>query len=56
MSERKYEVIIDDERIASDMTIESAVILVKACFEEYYNERGMTISIKEMEIKGGLDD
>lgn len=52
MSERKYEVIIDDVRIASDMTIEDALIFVKAYFEEYYNEYRMMLSIREMERVG----
>ena len=39
-----YEVLIDNEVIATGMDINVATVLVKALFEEYYNEREITIS------------
>lgn len=48
MTERKYKVLIDKE-VAENMDIKTATILVRALFEEYYNDYGMTISIREME-------
>lgn len=49
MTERRYEVLIDNEVVAANMEMRTATILIKALFEEYYNECYMTVSIKEME-------
>ena len=49
MTEYKYKVLIDDVLYAENMDIKTAAILIKALFEEYYNDHSMTISIKEME-------
>ena len=49
MEEKKYKVLIDDCVVAEGMTIATATILVKALFEEYYNDYLMTVSIKEMD-------
>ena len=49
MGEKKYKVLINQEVVAKDMDIKTATILVKALFEEYYNDCNMTISIKEEE-------
>ena len=51
MKEQRYEVLIDNEVVATGMDINVATILVKALFEEYYNEREITIS-KVLEMKG----
>lgn len=45
----KYKVLIDETTIAENMGIETALILVKALFEEYYNDHSMKIIIKRME-------
>lgn len=47
MYEKKYMVLINNEVIAKDMDIKTATILVKALFEEYYNDYTMTVSVKE---------
>ena len=49
MEEKKYKVLINNEVVAKDMDIRTATVLVRALFEEYYNDHSMTISIKEME-------
>lgn len=49
MTDKKYKVLINNEVVAEEMDIKTATILVRALFEEYYNDYGMTISIREME-------
>ena len=49
MNERKYKVLMDDRTVANDMNLKEATILVRALFEEYYNDYLMVISIREME-------
>lgn len=49
MHEKKYNVLINNEVVAKNMDINTAVILVKALFEEYYNDYTMVVSIKEMD-------
>lgn len=48
MYENKYEVLINNEVVASDMDIKTATVLVRALFEEYYNDYAMIISIKQV--------
>ena len=48
MSEKKYYVTIDNHTIAENMTLEYALILIKAIFETYYRDRSMAIAIAEM--------
>lgn len=47
MYEKKYMVLINNEVVAKDMDIKTATILVKALFDEYYNDHTMTVSVKE---------
>lgn len=56
MLEQKYEVLIDNEVVATKMDINVATILLKALFEEYYNEHEMTISIREVERCEGCEN
>ena len=49
MENKKYKVFVDDEIFAEYMSLETAMILVKALFDTYYNEYGMTVSIREEE-------
>ena len=49
MEERKYEVLVDGDTVAEGMDINMATILVKALFNEYYNEHSMIVGIKEMD-------
>ena len=49
MPERRYELYIGEELIAESLSIETALILIKALFSEYYNEKNMKITIQEME-------
>ena len=49
MTHKKYEVLIDKEVVATRMDIQTATILVRALFEEYYNLYPLTISVREME-------
>ena len=47
MEEKKYKVLINSKVVAKDMDIRTATVLVRALFEEYYNDYTMTISIKQ---------
>ena len=47
MEEKRYKVLINNETIAKDMDIRTATVLVRALFEEYYNDYSMVISIKQ---------
>ena len=49
MSEKKYKVLINNEVVAEGMDIKTATVLIRALFEEYYNDYTMTVSIKEMD-------
>ena len=49
MSEKKYKVLINNEVVAERMDIKTATVLIRALFEEYYNDYTMTVSIKEMD-------
>lgn len=49
MVERKYKVLIDGMVVANNMDINTATILVKALFNEYYNDSTMVISIQAID-------
>ena len=49
MEERKYEVLVNDEKIASEMMIDDALLFIKAYFEKYYMEHDMKLSLREMQ-------
>lgn len=48
MNEKRYEVLIDSEVVAEGMELHTTIILVKALFEEYYND-SFTVSIRKIE-------
>lgn len=56
MSEKRYKVLINNEVVADGMDIKTATILVRALFEEYYNDYLMTVSVREMERTMAVDD
>lgn len=47
MYENKYMVLVNNTVVARDMDLRTASVLVRALFEEYYNDHTMTVSIKE---------
>ena len=47
MCENKYRVFINNEVVAENMDIRTATALIRALFEEYYNDYTMTASIKK---------
>lgn len=49
MNDKKYEILIDEEVVATRMDIKTATVLIRALFEEYYNQYPMTISVREIE-------
>lgn len=49
MGERKYKVLIGTDTVAEDMDIKTATILVRALFEEYYNDYTLAVTVKEMD-------
>lgn len=51
MKEDKYWVKVDGKVISENMTLEFAIILVKAIFETYYNDLNMVIAIGKVEVK-----
>lgn len=56
MSEKRYEVLINNEVVADGLDIRTATILIRALFEEYYNDYLMTVSIREIERAMAMDD
>lgn len=56
MEDNRYKVLIGDEVVATEMDIKTATILIKALFDEYYNDHRMTVSIKEMERTEAISD
>lgn len=48
MSERKYEVYENENRIASNMSLETALLFIKAYCDEYYNEK-VRLTLVKME-------
>lgn len=48
MEENRYEVLIDNMVVAENMDLKTATILVKALFEEYYNDYKMEVSVRIM--------
>lgn len=49
MEERKYVVNVGNDRIACDMTLDDALLLIRAYFDKYDKERGMAVTVKEMQ-------
>lgn len=47
MEEKKYKVLINNEVVAKDMDIRTATVLVRALFEEYYNDCTMAVTINQ---------
>lgn len=52
MYEERYKVTCDGVLIAENMSIETTVILLKALFQEYYNEEPTYIVAKMERIQG----
>lgn len=46
MEERRYKVLIDNMVVAENMDLKTATVLVKALFDEYYNDYKMVVSVK----------
>lgn len=46
MEERRYKVLIDNMVVAERMDLKTATVLVKALFDEYYNDYKMVVSVK----------
>ena len=54
MNEHRYKILINDTVVAENMDMEIVTILIKALFENYYNEHSMIVSIKEMDRVEGV--
>lgn len=54
MDEQKFDLYIDGDIAAENMTIETAVILLEALFMHYYNdaEDGMEVTVMRRKQKG----
>lgn len=48
MEENRYEVLIDNMVVAENMDLKTATILVRALFEEYYNDYKMAVSVRKI--------
>lgn len=48
MSEKQYEVYENENRIASNMSLETALLFIRAYCTEYYNEK-VRLTLVEME-------
>lgn len=55
MSEKQYEVYENENRIASNMSLETALLLIRGYCERYYNERAR-LTLVEMKRKYGNHD
>jgi len=55
MIEIKYKVTINSKTVAENMDLETAIILVKALFNEYYSDTDMVVSVYKMESFGELN-
>lgn len=55
MNEKQYEVYENENRIASNMSLETALLLIRGYCERYYNERAR-LTLVEMERKRGNHD
>ena len=49
MEERRFEVLHENNILASNMQLEDALLFINAIFDKYYMEHAMVISIKEMD-------
>lgn len=58
MKERRYKVSIDNMVVANNMDLSTATILVKALFNEYYNDHTMRITVEEevKSVRNGDDE
>ncbi len=48
MEDRRFEVSHGGNRLATDMSLEDALLFINAIFDKYYMEHSMVLSIKEM--------
>lgn len=55
MEEKKYKVLINNQVVAKDMDIRTATVLVRALFEEYYNDYTMAVTIKQEDRAACID-
>ena len=46
MTQFLYQVLVGEEVVASDMNLETALVLTKALFQTYYEEPELGVSIK----------
>ena len=53
MHETRYNLFVDGECVARDMTLEYAMILQKAMFDKFYLEKELMISIKRIPEEDG---
>ena len=54
MNEKQYEVYENENRIASNMSLETALFLIRAYCTEYYNEK-VRLTLVEMKRSGSND-
>ena len=55
MNERNYKVYIDGQVVAREMDLRTATILVRALFQEYYEDHMMKISVQEEDRAVGCE-
>ena len=51
MEKVMYQILVDGVKVAGDMDLDTAAILLKALFREYWNDHGMQVCIMEQEEK-----
>lgn len=56
MPETRYNIFVDGECVARDMTLEYAMILQKAMFDRFYHEEELMISIKRISTETVASD
>ena len=48
MNEKQYEVYENENRLASNMNLETAILLIRSYCEQYYSEK-VDLTLREME-------
>ena len=56
MNSETYSVYVEDNKVAEHMPLNYALILVKAVYVEFYNEKRLKVTIKRESIDTEIED
>lgn len=54
MVEERYEIFIDNKKVAELTGLNNALIFIRGLFNEYYNETAMTVSVRR--VRESIDE